>query len=121
MTNLKQFSICAALVVAGLGAAFSSAGASQPGSQLVQCEIATKKSSGGMTSIEGRVHASKAISGTYALQVSGPGANISQGGDFDASAGKPQVLSSVMLSGGGQRITLDVTVGGHTASCTKRL
>lgn len=121
MTNLKQFSICAALVVTGLGAAFSTAGAGQPGSQPVQCEIATKKSSGGMTSIEGRVHAPKTISGTYTLQVSGPGANISQGGDFNASAGKSEVLSSVMLSGSGQRISLDVTAGGHTVTCTKRL
>lgn len=121
MTNLKQFSICAALVVTGLGAAFSTAGASQPGSQKVQCEIATKKSSGGMTSIEGRVHASNAIRGTYTLQVSGPGANISQSGDFDASADKPEMLSSVMLSGSGQRISLDITAGGHTATCTKRL
>lgn len=121
MTNSKQVSICAALIVAGLGAAFSTAGASQTGSQPVQCEIATKKSSGGMTVIEGLVHASKAISGTYRLQVSGPGTNISQGGDFDTSAGKPAVLSSIMLSGSGQRINLDVTAGGHTASCSRRL
>ncbi|HUH76127.1 MAG TPA: curli-like amyloid fiber formation chaperone CsgH [Devosia sp.] len=121
MTNGKQFSICAALIVAGLGAAFSAASASQAGSQPVQCEIATKKSSGGMTVIEGLVHAPKAISGTYRMKISGPGTNISQGGDFDASAGKPAVLSSIMLSGSGQRISLDVTADGHTASCSKRL
>lgn len=121
MTNSKQFMISAALIVAGLGAAFSAASASQAGSQPVQCEIATQKSSGGMTVIEGRVHAPEAISGTYNLKISGPGANISQGGDFEASAGKVAVLSSVALSGSGQRITLDVTADGHTASCSKRL
>lgn len=119
MTNGKQFSIWAAFMVASLGAAFAAAGASQAGSQ-VQCEIATK-SSGGVTVIEGIVHAQKSTTGTYTMKVSGPGANISQGGDFETTADRATVLSSVALSGTGQRIDLDVTAGGETASCSKRL
>lgn len=119
MTNGKKFSIQAACIVAGFGAALAAAGASQAKSPM-QCEIATQ-TSGGMTVIEGVVHTSKTTTGTYTMKVSGPGANISQGGDFEATAGRPAVLSSVALSGKGQRIDLDVTAGRETASCSKRL
>lgn len=120
MTNGKQFSIWAACMVASLGAAFAAAGAVQAGSQQVQCEIATR-SSGSMTVIEGLVHAPKAVSGTYSMKVSGPGTNISQAGEFEASAGKTLVLSSVSLSGTGQRVSLDVTADGEKLSCSQRI
>ncbi len=119
MTSGKQFSIWAACMVTSLGAAFAAAGASQSATQ-VQCEIMTK-SSGGMTVIEGVVHAPQSVSGSYSMKVSGNGANISQAGDFEAAAGRTAVLGSVMLSGTGQRVSLDVTAGGRKLSCSQRI
>ena len=118
----KQFSIWAASMVASLAAAFAAVGATQAGSDTMRCEIAAAPS-GGMTAIEGLAHAGEAAAGTYRLSISGAGANISQGGEFDALAGETVTLGSAMLGGpgGGYDVKLEVTAGGRTVQCAERV
>lgn len=118
----KHFSIWAACMVASLGAAFAAAGASQPDSGPLRCEIVAS-SSGGMTQIAGLAHAGKALSGSYQLRVSGPGTSINQGGEFDAASGRPATLGSVTLGGSARSydVRLEVRAGGHTVSCAERI
>lgn len=122
-TSNKQLSILAAGMALVAGAGFAAAGAGTAGdSGPLRCEIVSS-ASGGMTSIEGVAHSDRPVAGTYQLRVSGPGANISQGGEFDASAGRAATLGSVRLggSGGSYDVKLEVKAGGHTSSCSERV
>ena len=105
-----------------LGAGVAAAGGS--GSEAagpLRCEIVTA-SSGGMTSIEAIALSERAASGSYRLKISGPGANISQGGEFDIVSGRKTTLGSAMLGGGrGYDVRLEVTAGGRTVSCSERV
>lgn len=118
----KHFSIWAAFMVASLATAFAAAGASQAGSGALRCEIAAEVS-GGATRIAGLAYADKALSGSYRLRVSGPGASIDQNGEFDAAAGGSAMLGQVMLGGDARSydVRLEVKAAGHTASCVERI
>ena len=118
----KPFSIWAACMVASLATAFAASGAVQARSDTLRCEIAAGTSDG-MISIEGLAHAAAATTGTYGMTISGAGANISQGGDFDAQAGQTVTLGSAMLGGSGRSydVKLEISAGGATAHCAERI
>ncbi len=101
--------------VAGTG--FASAG-NDAGAPM-RCEIVETKS-GGMKGIEARASSHERMTGTYRLVVAGPGANISQGGEFETGAGGSAKLGSVMLGGNGgpYDVRLEVKAGGRTYDCT---
>lgn len=105
-----------------LGAGFAAAGGSgSSAAGPLRCEIVAA-SSGGMTSIEAVALAERALSGSYQLKISGPGANISQGGEFDIASGRKTTLGSAMLGGGrGYDVRLEVSAGGKTVSCSQRV
>ncbi len=117
----KHLPILALGVAATIGAGFAAAGNGQASGPL-SCEIVATPS-GGMTAIEGVARSNAALTGNYRLRVSGPGTNISQGGPFDAAAGRPATLGSVMLggSGGSYDVRLEVEAGGTTVSCSERI
>jgi hypothetical protein len=118
----KHFSIWATLVVAGLGAAFTAAGAVEASNGPTRCEIVAT-TSGGMISIEALAHANKTTSGSYDLTISGPATNIDQGGDFDVRAGQSVTLGSATLSANGQGldIELEVRANGTISKCSERV
>lgn len=107
------------LGVAGIAVAAGNAGAA---AGPVRCEIRADASDG-MTSLEGVVHADKAVSGSYRFRVESFGASgrsdIDQGGDFTAEPGRPATLGSVMLDSRGGRYdaSLTVTLEGRTIEC----
>ena len=117
----KHLPILALGLAATVCAGFATAGQKANAGPL-SCEIVTR-ASGGMTSIEGVAHADRALAGSYQLRITGPGANISQGGDFDASPGRAATLGSDTLGGNGGSYDekLEVTAGGKTTSCTERV
>lgn len=98
------------------GSGQSSANASSPA-----CEIVTRNL-GGMTVIESVVTSRTALSGSYTLRVSGNGANIRQGGEFDAVANERTVLGKVSLGGSARAYDIDLQVeaGGKTIPCKTR-
>ncbi|MCV0397520.1 MAG: hypothetical protein K5872_20105 [Rhizobiaceae bacterium] len=114
--------VLAAATAAGSGWAHTT-NTSTPSNGLVRCEIVATKS-GGMTRLEGVIHADRAAAGTSDFRVSGGGSggstNIRQGGDFDLAAGESTTLGSVSL-GGSYDATLEVTVNGETFSCGERI
>lgn len=122
-TTKTQFSIWAAFMVASIGTAIAASGAVQAGNAPAQCEIAASPAGGGMVSIEALAHIQDATRGSYSLTITGAGANISQGGDFDARAGETVMLGSAALGGSarGYDVTLAVTAGGKTAQCSERV
>jgi hypothetical protein len=118
-------------VVAGFAAAacvIPSSQASTVGSQAsasngpVRCEISISDARGS-TTIEGRVNADRAVSGTYRLAISsrssGGQAMINQSGDFTAGPNAPAVLGQTTLGGsrGQYRANLEVNVRGQRMSC----
>ena len=109
------------LVGAGLYAAGADSGVASASASPLRCEIVTQKSNG-MTQIETVAHAGSSLSGSYLFRVSGSGANIVQGGEFDASAGRKTTLSTVMLGAGGRYdAVLEVQANGKTISCKERI
>lgn len=112
----------------GLGAAAIGIGAGHAGTAPgpVRCEIRADLT-GGTTSLEGVVHADKAVSGSYRFRVESAGAsgrsNIDQGGDFTAGPGNPATLGSIMLDTRGARYdaSLTVTVEGKTIECADHI
>ena len=117
----------AAVGFAALGAAAGGGGnatADAPMSGPVRCEIQAT-SAGGMTTLEGVVHADIAVAGTYSFRVSGGGnggsSNISQGGPFSAAPGASMPLGQVMLSKGAYEAILSVSFDGETISCSERI
>lgn len=117
----KHLPILALGVAATLGAGFATAG-NGLGTGPLSCEIVATPS-GRTTAIEGVVHSDATLTGSYQLRVSGPGTNISQGGPFDAAAGRPATLGSVTLggTGGSYDVRLDVEAGGASTSCSQRI
>jgi hypothetical protein len=129
---LRLISFPAKLAAAGIGLAALgaaagggdnvTAGASVSGP--LRCEIQAT-SAGGMTTLEGIVHADVAVAGTYSFHVSGGSngnsSNISQGGPFSAAPGAPVPLGQVMLGGGRYEASLAVTAGGTVVECAKRI
>lgn len=115
------------LLLFGLGAAGIAIGAGHAGTAAgpVRCEIRAD-STNGMTSLEGVVHADKAVSGSYQFRVKSSGAsgraNLDQGGDFTAGPGNAATLGSITLDTRGARYdaSLTVTLNGKTIECADR-
>jgi hypothetical protein len=126
----KRFALGAATLFVGAGIAAATAGSTQAGSGSsdgpVRCEIAAS-ASGGMVTLAGFVHSSKALAGDYTFSVKSAGrsggADIQQGGDFEADPGEPALLGQVMLGGSGAiyDATLVVKAGGKTWRCKERV
>lgn len=115
--STKQYSIWAASMVTSLAAAFAAVGATQAGSEKMHCEIAAS-SANGIVTLEGRAGGPQALSGSWRFEVSGPGAQVRQGGAFGAAAGQTATLGSVRLGGSGPyEAKLEVSAGGDTVRC----
>lgn len=90
----------------------------------VRCEIVLDERRGS-TTIEGRVTAERAVSGSYRLAIrsaSSAGTSaISQSGDFDARPGAPAILGQTTLAGprGNFRAELELDVGGRRLTCSE--
>lgn len=119
--STKQYSIWAASMVASLAAAFAAVGAVSAGSGKMQCEIAASPSRGIVT-LEGRVAAPHALSGSYRFEVSGAGTQIRQGGPFGTAAGATATLGSAQVGGSGPyEATLEINAHGETVRCTETI
>lgn len=108
-----------ALTVAGLAAASSQAGAAG-----VQCGIETKTTNG-MTSIEGVLHAAAPVDGAYTFTIvsKGPGgrSNISQGGRFAAGANESVTLGRATLNSNASiDVVFEVEANGVDIDCSKQ-
>lgn len=80
-----------------------------------------------MVRLDALVHADTHVGGTYTFHVEksggGGSSTINQSGDFDATAGRSAILSSVSLDSRGiaYKATLDVVIGDKSFSCTKQI
>lgn len=118
-TTLSAFAV---LVTAAGGTAVLAAG---PTSKApLRCEINVTPQ-GGMVTLQGVVFSDRSIDGTYSFQVIGSGRggsnSIQQGGGFSATAGRSNSLGLVSLgsSDANYDVTLKVSAGGKTVSCTE--
>lgn len=112
--------------LAGLGTVSQTgaheAGAGSPRAGLT-CAIVTRNL-GGMVEIFGKVSASRAASGEYALTIRQHGASgtalIDQSGEFTVAAGRTVTLGQTSLGGtlGAYHADLTVTVSGRAYRCT---
>lgn len=113
----------ATVILAGLGiAAVSNATTTTAASAPLACDIAVDQS-GRMVNFQGRVQAHEALTGTYALTLSGGGTNIRQGGAFSAREGEIVTLGQANLSGDPSRYdaTMVLSVNGATYNCATNL
>lgn len=117
--TLRALPILLGIGAAGLAVA---AGPSASVADPVHCEIQAD-SSNGMIVLSGAVAADSLISGTYRLTVTGPAANISQGGAFTAAPGRTASLGNVMLNinGSGYDAHLELRADGMTVTCADRV
>ncbi|MGR3639020.1 curli-like amyloid fiber formation chaperone CsgH [Alterinioella nitratireducens] len=121
--NLRT-ALPAAVILAGLGiaavsnATTTTAAATAP----LACDIAVDQT-GAMVHFQGRVQAHEAMTGTYALTLSGGGTNIRQGGAFSAREGEIVTLGQANLSGDPSRYdaTMVLSVNGATYNCATNL
>lgn len=119
--NTMLFAMAPLVLGAGLYAAGADDIVTGPASGPVRCEIVASNA-GGMTRLDGVAHAADAATGTYRLRVTGSGANINQGGDFEVRAGEAVTLGSVTIGGGGRyEASLEVTANGVNAACAKAI
>lgn len=114
-----------ALILLPVGALAAMAATDQPEGGL-RCEIRTTPEAG-MVTLEALAHTDKRVSGTYAFHVESVegtgGSNIDQSGAFDATPARAATLGSVSLGSkaGAYDAMLDVTAGGNTIRCTRRI
>ncbi|MFF2323106.1 curli-like amyloid fiber formation chaperone CsgH [Agrobacterium sp. NPDC058088] len=115
--------LAAALLPFGAVAAISTAKEPADGQF---CEIKATPQAG-MVKLEAVAKGDASAGGTYAFHVEksgGAGSSvINQGGDFNAAAGRSQLLSSVTLDAKGARYkaVLDLVIDGRNYSCTKQI
>jgi len=114
------------LVLAPAAAWAAMSGSASSSGEPIRCEIRATPQ-GSLLSLEALVETDKSVSGRYSLEIegsgSGGGAQLTQGGPFQTSAGKTATLGSVTLSSKGALydVSLDVIVGGKTTSCNERV
>jgi hypothetical protein len=107
-------------------AANTEVGAAAPNTGPLRCEVRVAKA-GGVTKLEGVVHAASAVSGTYHLVIAASGgggsSDIEQSGSFSAKAGSSEGLGTVMLGGSSANYTAKLSVqwNGGSTSCTQRV
>jgi hypothetical protein len=118
--------IALALVVA-LGAGSAAVGANQANTAgPLQCSIEAS-SHNSTVAIEGVVHSSVAVSGSYSLEVisSGPSgsSNVRQGGVFEAGPGGKTTLGRVNLGSPGATydVSLSISANGTDLECDDRI
>lgn len=103
------------------GTVTASASASAPAP--VRCEVSITEARGA-TTIEGRVSAAHAVSGSYRLAILGRSAGgrsgITQSGDFSVSPDAPAMLGRTTLSGSRAQFTadLELRVNGEELRCS---
>ncbi len=120
--STKQYSIWAASMVASLAAAFAAIGAVSAGSDKVHCEIVVASASRGIVTLEGRVGAPQALSGSYRFEVSGTGTRIRQSGPFGVVPGATATLGSAQVGGSGiYEAALEISALGETVRCTETI
>lgn len=124
-TTGRSAAIATALLLGLGGAAAIGAGQTALSEGPVRCEIVTS-TSGGMIVLESVVHADRAASGTYDFTVaaagSGGSSDISQGGEFFASAGETVSLGQVSLgAGSAYDAELEISFDGETERCATRI
>ncbi|GAB4349532.1 MAG: hypothetical protein Kow0026_04960 [Oricola sp.] len=119
----QSVTVSAAILLAGLGAAGCSAGASEnpPAGEAVRCEIDVT-SSAAVYGLGAVVHADRAVAGSYRFVVTGSGGagstHVSQGGGFNAGPGDDARLGRMMLAGGAKYdVRLDISAGGRDYHC----
>lgn len=110
------------LLPVGAFTGMATAGPTQP-SKLCEIKVTPRA---GLVSLEALVRADKATGGSYTLRIDktggGGSSSITQGGDFEVSAGKATTLGSVTLdSRGSYKAVLDVISGGKSYRCTKQV
>ncbi len=92
----------------------------------VRCEIQAIPDNGGII-LEGLVHADTPVKGSYRFQVvttsRAGNSNVSQGGYFSAGPDDAMTLGKVMVGNHGATydINLEVTMGGETVECVRRI
>ncbi|MFC6486373.1 curli-like amyloid fiber formation chaperone CsgH [Nitratireductor sp. GCM10026969] len=124
LRNQHLFPAAVGLALA-LSATALMAGAGIAHSGPARCEVQTTTMSG-MTTLEGVVHSDRSISGSYIFRVKSVGgsgsSNISQGGDFSATPGKPAKVGQVTLGGSGSifEASLEVETPAGRLTCSKR-
>ncbi|WFS04328.1 curli-like amyloid fiber formation chaperone CsgH [Rhizobium tumorigenes] len=105
--------------------AFAAMTAKQSGDAQI-CEIKATPA-GGMVRLDAFAHADEHLYGTYSFQVEKSGGSgrstTSQSGDFDARAGKAELLSSVTLDSRGDtyKVMLDIMSGTRSFRCTQQI
>lgn len=110
--------VAAGLVTSGAMSAADGGDADLP----LACEIAVQESASG-TTIEGRVHASRAVEGRYTMAISrsgsGGSAQVNQSGRFDAGPEAPATLGRTRLGGeaGLYDVELVLEWNGHRIIC----
>ncbi|MGE6741952.1 curli-like amyloid fiber formation chaperone CsgH [Allorhizobium pseudoryzae] len=120
-TTLSAFAV---LLTAAGGTAVLAAGTGAGAKAPLRCEIQVTPQKG-MVTLEGIVFSDRAVDGTYSLQVEGSGRggsnSVQQGGAFSAKAGRSNSLGQVSLGSAGANydVTLKVSAGGKTVSCTE--
>ncbi|WP_425623885.1 curli-like amyloid fiber formation chaperone CsgH [Agrobacterium radiobacter] len=114
-----------ALALPPFGAVAAISTAKEP-AEGQRCEIRATPQAG-MVRLEAVTKGDTRGGGTYSFHVeksggSGPSV-INQGGDFDAAAGRSQMLSSVTLDAKGAhyKAVLDLVIDGRSFSCTKQI
>ncbi len=114
--------LCLGVAVAGVAV---NAIAAESHAAPLRCEIRTS-SMNGMTTVEGLVHATAAVTGSYQLRILSSGSSgnsdIEQGGLFAAGPEGSVTLGQVTLGGGGSfDASLELTSDGTTVSCSQRI
>jgi hypothetical protein len=123
-----------ALALAGIIAAGASVAAAgkiggspnDPDLGPMRCDIRQSRA-GNQIVIEPIVQSDRSLVGAYSLSLTGGGSggssSIRQGGDFAAEAGRTTTLGrmSVGASGAAYSVTLKLTAGGASVSCTRNV
>ncbi len=115
--------LAAALLLLGAaGAAVAGPVGARSPAATAECELDVTRGVGSVE-LTALAHAGKATRGEYDLRVSGRGTDIRQGGPFTTGPDGTAELGMVTLGTGGSAYTadLEITVGGETISCSRRI
>ncbi|MCZ4431762.1 curli-like amyloid fiber formation chaperone CsgH [Agrobacterium sp. SOY23] len=121
----RRLAVILALALLPVGAVAAISTAKEPADGQL-CEIKATPQAG-MVKLEALAKGDTGAGGTYSFHVEKSGGSgssvISQGGDFNAAAGRSQLLSSVTLDAKAARYkaVLDLVIDGRSFSCTKQI
>ena len=120
MSNFTTLLLASLIPLSGAwsASALANGGAPAPlpeefSSDLPRCEIRAEPNGGGVV-LEGLVFADAPLTGTYSFRISqrspGGSSQINQGGEFEATAGEPELLGTVSVGSGPNSFTATLTV-----------